>query len=198
MRYGDLADNGAFVDRLYQNVLGREADAVGKQSWVAALNNGMTRADALVGFSESTENKLNTAGMVQNGIWDRSETAAAVARLYDTVLGRAPDAGGLVSWTDAIDGGMSLAQAAGGFAASAEFQLKYGNLDNTHFVQALYRNTLHREAEQAGLDHWVNHINSGAPRSAVVLGFSESAEHVLLTARNIQSDNPGEFGILFA
>jgi len=35
-------------------------------------------------------------------------------------------------------------------------------------------------------------------RSAVVLAFSESQEHVNLTAPNTQSEIPAEFGILFA
>jgi hypothetical protein len=32
----------------------------------------------------------------------------------------------------------------------------------------------------------------------VVLAFSESQEHVALTAANIQSEAPGQYGILFA
>jgi hypothetical protein len=35
-------------------------------------------------------------------------------------------------------------------------------------------------------------------RAEVVLAFSESQEHVALTAANIQSEAPGQYGILFA
>lgn len=198
-RFGGLADNGAFIDRMYLNVLGREADAAGKQNWLNAMNGGMGRADVLVGFSESGENKLNTADTLQNGIWDRSETAAQVARLYDTVLGRRADVGGLENWKNAVEnGGMSMATVADSFTKSAEFQQVYGNLNNTQFVQTLYRNTLEREADQGGLNNWVTYLNSGAARSDAVLAFSESQEHINLTAGAIQSDNPAEFGILFA
>ena len=41
-------------------------------------------------------------------------------------------------------------------------------------------------------------LNSGVSRAEVVVAFSESAEHVALTAANIQSEVPAQFGILFA
>jgi hypothetical protein len=42
-------------------------------------------------------------------------------------------------------------------------------------------------------------LDSGAAtRAQVVLAFSESAEHVALTAPDVQSESPGRFGILFA
>ena len=59
-------------------------------------------------------------------------------------------------------------------------------------------NTLNRAADQAGLEYWTGALNSGLSRAEVVLAFSESREHVALTAANIQSENPGQYGILFA
>jgi len=47
--------NGQFVNLLYSNVLNRTADTTGFNNWVSALNGGVTRADALVSFSESAE-----------------------------------------------------------------------------------------------------------------------------------------------
>ncbi len=199
-RFGDMADNGAFVDRLYLNVLNRPGEAEGRQFWTNSMNNGASRADVLVAFSESAENKAGTAALVQNGIWDRSEEAAEVARMYDTVFGRLPDAPGLGFWKGALEGGTaSLAQMADSFTSSAEFRGKYGALDNRGFADALYVNTLDRAADQAGLDYWTGVLDRGAAsRAQVVLAFSESAEHVALTADSIQSENPGQFGILFA
>ena len=198
-RFGDIGDNGAYVDRLYQNVLGRAGDAAGREAWTAALNAGTSRADVLVAFSESAESKAGTSALVQNGIWDRSEAAAQVARLYDTVFGRLPDAPGLVAWKTAIEGGqVTLVQVADAFTSSGEFRAQYGNLNNRDFANALYVNTLDRAADQAGLDYWTGVLNSGLSRAEVVLAFSESREHVALTAANIQSENPSEFGILFA
>lgn len=58
--YGAL-DNGGFVDQLYQNVLGREADATGLANWTARLDNGMSRAEVVRGFAQSAEFTAATA-----------------------------------------------------------------------------------------------------------------------------------------
>jgi len=136
---------------------------------------------------------------VQGGIWDRSEPAMEVARLYDTVFGRRPDVEGLTFWKDGLeDGAVSLPDMADAFTGSAEFRAQYGSLGNTDFANALYVNSLERPAEQSGLDFWLGQLDAGVARSAVVLAFSESAEHVNLTAPAIGGENPAEFGILFA
>lgn len=191
--------NAAFVDQLYLNVLGRPGEPAGRDFWVNSLNSGNSRADVLVAFAESAENKAGTAALVQSGIWDRSEAAAAVARLYDTVFGRLPDLPGLTVWKTAIEAGQStLVQVADAFTASAEFRGQYGALGNREFANALYVNTLDRPADPAGLEFWTGALNTGLSRAEVVLAFSESQEHINLTAGNIQSENPGQFGILFA
>ncbi|EWY36287.1 hypothetical protein N825_28870 [Skermanella stibiiresistens SB22] len=184
LHYG-APDDAGFVKQLYLNVLDREADAGGLSNWTKAMSAGMTRAEALVGFSESAENIQRMAPVLEEGIWVRDNTAATVARLYDSVLDRLPDAGGLGAWTDAIKAGMGLDQAADGFTGSPEFQQRYGALDNTNFVKTLYRNVLDREAEPGGLANWRSALDAGVDRSDIVLAFSESAEHVMKLAPRI-------------
>ena len=60
--YGTL-DDEAFVNLLYRNVLGREADAGGKTFWTGKLAGGWSRADVVLGFSESREyqNRMDPA-----------------------------------------------------------------------------------------------------------------------------------------
>ena len=53
-------DNVGFTTLLYNNVLDRVPDEPGLDYWVNDLVNGATRAEVLVGFSESLENKINT------------------------------------------------------------------------------------------------------------------------------------------
>jgi hypothetical protein len=116
-------------------------------------------------------------------IYDSGSAAAQVLRMYDTGFDRAPDAIGLSFWTGSLEsGGTSLEGVANAFAASAEFQATYGNLDNAAFVDQLYLNVLDREADDAGAQGWVNALNGGASRGSVMVGFSESAEHVALTS----------------
>ncbi len=57
--YGTLS-NAAFVDLLYQNVLGRPADAAGAAQWIGQLNQGVSRSQVVLGFSESQEFITNT------------------------------------------------------------------------------------------------------------------------------------------
>jgi hypothetical protein len=77
---------------------------------------------------------------------------------------------------------------ANGFVGSTEFQTTYGNLSNTDFVTLLYANVLHRAPDTTGLNNWVGMLNSGQDtRAQVVVGFSESAEHITNTAAHIDS-----------
>lgn len=66
--YGAL-DNRGFVEQLYLNVLDRAGEAEGVAHWTNALNSGSTRAEILASFSESGENKTNTAAQVDDGIF---------------------------------------------------------------------------------------------------------------------------------
>jgi Ca2+-binding RTX toxin-like protein len=190
-RFG-AGDNAAFVTLMYQNVLGRAPDAQGLQSWVSYLASGHSRSEVLTGFSDSPEFVASTAPTVQQGLWVGDANAAKVARLYDTVFDRLPDAQGEAGWTAALNGGQSLQAAANGFVASDEFKAAYGSLDNSRFVQQLYQNVLGRPADNQGLAAWTSFLASGHSRAEVVVGFSESAEHVALTAPYI--DNGVWFG----
>uniref|UniRef100_UPI002594EFA7 DUF4214 domain-containing protein n=1 Tax=uncultured Brevundimonas sp. TaxID=213418 RepID=UPI002594EFA7 len=72
---------------------------------------------------------------------------------------------------------------AAAFASAAEFQQKYGTLSNADFVAQMYRFTLDREPDAAGLAGWTARLDDGSmSRAEMLLSFSESAEHVRLTA----------------
>ncbi len=56
--YGDDVSDTAYVNNLYNNVLGRNADGSGLNYWLGQLDSGAeTRYEVLLGFSESAENK---------------------------------------------------------------------------------------------------------------------------------------------
>ena len=57
-RYGANVSDSLYVDTLYTNVLGRLPDSLGKEYWMGRLTSGAEiRAEALLGFAESDENK---------------------------------------------------------------------------------------------------------------------------------------------
>jgi hypothetical protein len=65
--YGANASDTQFVQALYQNVLHRMPDAGGSDFWVHALE-VTSRAEVLIGFSESGENQAQVIGAIENGI----------------------------------------------------------------------------------------------------------------------------------
>lgn len=184
--YGANPSDTAFVNAVYQNVLHRAADAPGQAQYLKALNSGMSRADVLTSFSESSENR-GALETTPNQTY--SETVEAQAeRLYDAAIGRTPDAIGYGNLTRAMLNGLTLQQAALGFVQSGEFASRYGGGgDNGTFVDALYRNALHRTADVSGRTHYVDALNTGLSRADLLVSFSECSEHV---ANVIRQDTP--------
>lgn len=85
-KYGSLS-NRAFVQLVYQNVLGRPGDAGGVNSWTAKLDaKTKTRGDVMVQFSESGEHVRRRAGEVN--------TVSVVFGM----LVRAPSSAELTTW----------------------------------------------------------------------------------------------------
>lgn len=182
-RYGALS-NQAFVEQLYRFCLDRNGDPGGIATWVSALNSGTSRGQIVLAFSESAEHRQLTSGAVEAGLWVSDQGALSIARLYDATFDRSPDAAGLAAWVNILHGGASLISIAAQFSASAEFQQRYGALSDQAFVEQLYRFSLDRNGDPGGVATWVSALNSGASRAQILLSFSESAEHVALTAPN--------------
>ncbi|MBL8584247.1 MAG: DUF4214 domain-containing protein [Rhizobiaceae bacterium] len=64
-----------FVNRLYQNVLGRDADASGAEFWTSKIEQGADYADVLLAFADSAENVAQATYLdflqeVSPGEWD--------------------------------------------------------------------------------------------------------------------------------
>ena len=62
------SDDEIYVRALYNNVLNREADDAGLEDWTSRLENGATRSEVLVGFSESREFMRDSAGDVSDWV----------------------------------------------------------------------------------------------------------------------------------
>lgn len=118
---------------------------------------------------------------------DIDGTAGQAYRLYQAAFDRTPDKAGLGYWIEMLDHGQTLQDAARDFVASAEFSKLYGaNVSDEQFVQALYQNVLHRPAEGAGYDFWVQSLQI-VSRAEVLANFSESAENQAQVVGSIQN-----------
>jgi hypothetical protein len=110
---------------------------------------------------------------------DKGEIAGSAYRIYKAAFDRAPDAGGLGFWIDAMDDGASLLSVAAGFISSPEFEKLYGsNVSDRDYVTKLYNNVLDRNPDQGGYDFWLGALANGATREDILVNFSESKENI--------------------
>lgn len=118
---------------------------------------------------------------------DIEGTAGQAYRIYEAVLGRAPDLEGLGYWINDMDNGVSLTTIAQGFIASPEFQGKYGtNPSYETYLNLLYQNILGRAPDEEGLSYWLTNMQNGIDTPAVVLAsFSEGYENTANVAPDI-------------
>lgn len=171
----DILDGGGGVDSAVYSGLRRQYTA--SSTTVSGNGEGV---DTLI----SIENLVFADGTLT---FDVDSLAAQVMRLYDAALDRQPDQGGFEALLDQLERGVSLETLAGAFLASAEFQARYGGLSNRQFVEQLYRFTLDREGDPGGVANWTNALNNGTSRTSLLVAFSESAEHRVLTNPTLQA-----------
>lgn len=116
---------------------------------------------------------LSFAGMVD------TSAAATLGRLYESVLGRAPDAAGQTYWLNAIDNGTPMTTIAHAILFSEESQQKRGALSNEQFVETLYQDVLGRQSDSEGLAWWTTVLQNGnMDRAGLLLQFVNSPENL--------------------
>lgn len=162
-------DGGAaeFVKQQYRDLFDRESDPDGLNYWVAELHRGVGRAEVV-------ERLMADPAF--------SQRYGPLVRLYSAYLTRLPDYAGLMYWLDAMyplqGSGRTLFEVSEAFSHSQEFRQMYGALDNTQFVQLVYRNVHGRAADPGGLAYWVGRLGAGMTRGAFMVGVSESGENI--------------------
>lgn len=132
---------------------------------------GTQGRDTLVGIERVIFADLGIA-------YDTDGNAGQAFRLYQAAFDRMPDRSGLGYWISQLDRGISLDAVANGFLQSAEFGTLYGVASsNLDFIMKLYRNVLHREPDQPGVDYWNDRLAAGVSRADTLIAFSESMEN---------------------
>jgi len=164
-----IADNAedAAVLRLYEGLLGRDADQGGAEFFTTAHDNGATTTQLAEIFVNSAEYK---DVLVDNYL----------DSLYNNLLGSTTgaDQAGQDFWSNAVANGQTLAQVTASIAASAEAQGQ--TISDTAFVQSLYEAALGRQADTAGEDFWVNALTNGTSRTDIassIINSNEASAH---------------------
>ncbi len=116
-----------------------------------------------------------------------ADEVRSVIRLYEVVLERKPDFGGLWFWTNVfreiqethpdLSYEDQLVKLIVNWLESDEFVEKFGgDLPDADFVTLLYSHILSRPPDQEGFLHWTRALDSGLSREALIVLFSESRE----------------------
>lgn len=111
---------------------------------------------------------------------EKDVKAGPVLRLYIAYFLRNAEYGGYNFWLQAVtDGGWTMGQVSEFFAASPEFQARYGSLDDGEFVSLVYQNVLGRNPDAAGYAFWTRQLQQGHSRGWMMMQFTEapSLEH---------------------
>ncbi|HLJ97437.1 MAG TPA: DUF4214 domain-containing protein, partial [Gemmataceae bacterium] len=93
-----------------------------------------------------------------------------VSQVYQSILQRPPDPGGLDTWTAALQQGASRAQ-----VALAVQQSQEARIDQ---VQGLYQQYLHRHADPSGLQSFVSFLHNGGTLEQVSSILTSSPEYL--------------------
>ena len=98
---------------------------------------------------------------------DSPDPATVATQIYQQILGRAPDSGGLGSYAGALANGASVVDVQNAIGHSAEAQ---------NDLNLAYRQVLGRDADPGGLAGYENALASGTPLSSVRLLLAQSLE----------------------
>ena len=112
----------------------------------------------------------------------QDQIQAFVYRMYRVCLLREPDDIGFVYWIDKIRSGQeSGAQVAFNFFFSNEMIAR--NLSDTDYVERAYESILGRSSDAEGKAYWMQRLQVGFSRKALISGFISSNEFSAICAR---------------
>ncbi|WP_372372843.1 DUF4214 domain-containing protein [Vreelandella venusta] len=138
-------------------------------------------------FSETPFSEQETPASEDLRIQNLGERSDAVfdapvdplLRLYDAAFDRTADGKGLGYWLE-VSESANLNDIADSFVESEEFVSQYGRIENDAYIELMYENVLERASDAAGQAYWLDKLDNGAERGAVMVGFTESAESMML------------------
>ncbi len=172
------------IDRVYQAVYGRSADAAGRDFWIGRLVAGDSLdvvADALLRSAEGRgriseqATSENVVELAFSGIHGRSPSAAEVASL-SAEAGSTPTDAHLV---------VVVAQSPGAVVASGTSDVQSSASGQ---LVRLYRAVFGRFPDRAGYRYWAGQQTAGLSTDAMIDAFAESREFDLRYGTEFESD----------
>lgn len=189
--------NVTFVHNLFRELLDREPDVGGEAYWVNYLTVNGAGANAAV-------NSQLRYNVIVSFLTSEEYREHLVTCLYETLLGRAPDAGGLQFFANQLanmgvgTGHFDESVVVSELVGSDEYFVRAGNTAQG-FVDAMYRDLLGRQPDSRGERFWtdvVTGIDTGGIRAisrsdvAFAILHTPEAEHKLLNSAYPSSGGP--------
>jgi hypothetical protein len=161
-RFGPFDPDGtAYITRQHLDFLGRKPTAAELSRWRTTLSS-VPASTIIVSLQASAP-------------WDAN--AGMNTRLYRAAFLRNPDTRGLDYWVRQRWAGRGPVSIANHFTASAEFQSRYGALDDQAFISLVYQNVFDREPDRGGRTYWSRKLASGVSRGQMLYELSNSSEY---------------------
>ncbi|MDQ6699364.1 MAG: DUF4214 domain-containing protein, partial [Acidobacteriota bacterium] len=166
IRSPEYAGYGLFIVSNYLGVLGREPELNGYQFWFAKMRTeGLQQLDVINGFLASPEYMAR---------FGNPDSSTFVTRLYNNVLGRAPEQAGFDFWMNLLNSGQKTRpQVVQGFVASAEFQ---ATTLNQLYAELAYFALLNRAATPVELSSGKQALGAGQSTAAFLDAVVNGAE----------------------
>jgi hypothetical protein len=156
------------IVRLYSAAFVRIPDYGGLSYWITEYQKApnSTTFTSIASFFASSTEFTTTYGALSN--------QAFVTLLYQNVLNRSPDSGGLAYWTGLLDSGTSRGSVLTGFSESAEYQIKTATAAQ---VVGAYAAMLRRAPTTDEYNSAIASLNAGTTLASVlentVIGSTE-------------------------
>jgi hypothetical protein len=150
--------NQRFVAAAYQDILGRQVDAVSLAAWSTLMDQGMAPAQVAGALAHSAE-----------------YYADLVTAAFERYLGRAAVGLELNAWVGLMQGGFTNEWLDAALVGSPEYAQNHGGL-GAGWITGLYQDLLGRTPALAELNGWAQALAGGMSGMQIAYGFAASPE----------------------
>lgn len=150
--------NAAFVEAVYQDALGRQADSAGLVWGTALVNSGQSRSV-----------------FIEPVVYSDEASTHFLRGVYQQYLGREADEAGLGYWLAQMHAGVRNEQIEAAFLASVEFYMRAGGTQ-VGWIQAAYKTAYGRSAEPQAVAWASSQLASGQSRYGLAFMLVASTE----------------------
>ncbi|WBV42554.1 hypothetical protein [Pseudoroseomonas cervicalis] len=189
-----VALRGQFIDRIWNEFIGRNPTAKQKSEWLQILANqghGMTGWLVDV-MTDTTESQTYWKTKVPGGVWVPNDSAAEISEIFHAIMGRDPRSSELAEFVWGREfGGTSLHDIASSLLSRADAAVLASG-SNDDFVQSAAARILGHTPDEKAVATWVQALGSLAMDRAdlVILLAKEPTHHYSWVGTSTELGDP--------